>query len=70
MRRVERYGAVDEGAGVLDEAMNRFMFCNDMDEEQTRFVLDRLSAEAANLLGEAVSRLGVPPTLPKTYVRL
>ena len=66
----KRFDAVDEAAGVLDEAMARFMFCNDMDEEQARWVLDRLCPEGTNLLGEAVSRLGVSPTLPKTYVRL
>jgi len=57
-------------AGVLDDETARFMFCNDMDEAQTRFVLDRLGPEAQSLITETVSRVGVPPDLPKTYVRL
>jgi pimeloyl-ACP methyl ester carboxylesterase len=46
------------------------MFCNDMDEEQTRFVLDHLGNEVGVVLEEAVSRAGAPPELPKTYVKL
>jgi pimeloyl-ACP methyl ester carboxylesterase len=63
-----RTGAGD--VGMLDEATTRFMFCNDMDEEQTRFVLDRLCPESTQLIGEAVTRAGIPPDLPKTFVRL
>jgi len=46
------------------------MFCNDMDEEQTRFVLDRTGTEAAAILAEPVSRAGIPAELPKTFVKL
>jgi pimeloyl-ACP methyl ester carboxylesterase len=56
--------------GGLDEATMRIMFCNDMDEAQTQFVLDRTGGEAAGILAEPVSRVGIPPDLPKTYVRL
>jgi pimeloyl-ACP methyl ester carboxylesterase len=56
--------------GVLDDDTARTMFCNDMDEDRTRFVLDRLCPESINLITETVSRLGVPAALPKTYVRL
>jgi pimeloyl-ACP methyl ester carboxylesterase len=56
--------------GMLDEATTRFMFCNDMDEEQTRFVLDHLCPEGTKLISEVVSRAGIPPSLPKTFVRL
>jgi hypothetical protein len=59
----------ERGPG-LDEATIRFMFCNDMDEGQTRFVLDHTGAEALGVFAERVSRLGIPTTLPKTYVRL
>jgi pimeloyl-ACP methyl ester carboxylesterase len=64
---------VDDGAGetgVLDDGTARSMFCNDMDAERTRFVLERLCPESVNLLNETVSRLGVPPALAKTFVRL
>jgi pimeloyl-ACP methyl ester carboxylesterase len=56
--------------GDIDEAMARVMFCSDLDEEQTQFVLDRLGTEAAGILGEPVTRAGIPPELPKTYVKL
>jgi pimeloyl-ACP methyl ester carboxylesterase len=56
--------------GVLDDDTARSMFCNDMDADQTRFVLDRLCPESINLITETVSRVGVPAALPKTYVRL
>jgi hypothetical protein len=46
------------------------VFCNDMDDEQTRFVLDRTGTEAAGVLAEPVSRVGIPPELPKTFVKL
>jgi pimeloyl-ACP methyl ester carboxylesterase len=54
----------------LDEATIRRMFCNDMDEEQTRFVLDHCGTEVPSLLAERVTRQAIPSTLPKTYVRL
>jgi pimeloyl-ACP methyl ester carboxylesterase len=54
----------------LDEATIRRMFCNDMDEEQTRFVLDHCGSEVPSLLAARVTRQAIPSTLPKTYVRL
>ena len=66
-------GAAGPGAppaGALDEATIRRLFCNDMDEHQTAFVLAHCGSEVAALLGERVSRRGIPPELPKTYVRL
>jgi pimeloyl-ACP methyl ester carboxylesterase len=68
--------AVEEARGRsvpmsgLDEATARSMFCNDMDEAQTAFVLAHLGAEAPSAFADPVSRLGIPPELPKTYVRL
>jgi pimeloyl-ACP methyl ester carboxylesterase len=64
-----RHGG-DNPIGGLDEETTRAMFCNDMDEEQTRFVLDRTGTEAAGVLAEPVSRVGIPPELPKTFVKL
>lgn len=64
----EEHGARD-GVG-LDEATIRFMFCNDMHEEQTRFVLENTGPEAFAVFGERVTRRGIPPELPKTYIRL
>ncbi len=56
--------------GRMDEATLRQMFCNDMTEEQTAFVLDHCGAEVPSILAEPVARRGIPPSLPKTYVRL
>jgi pimeloyl-ACP methyl ester carboxylesterase len=56
--------------GGLDEQTTKTMFCNDMDEEQARFVLDRTGTEAAVVLAEPVTRDGIPPELPKTFVKL
>jgi pimeloyl-ACP methyl ester carboxylesterase len=56
--------------GGLDETTIRYMFCNDMDEEQTRLVLDHTGPEALGVFGERVTRRGIPPDLPKTYIRL
>lgn len=64
-----RHGG-DNPIGGLDEETTRFMFCNDMDEDQTRFVLDRTGTEAAVILAEPVSRAGIPAELPKTFVKL
>ena len=64
-----RHGG-DNPIGGLDEETTRFMFCNDMDEDQTRFVLDRTGTEAAVILAEPVSRAGIPDELPKTFVKL
>jgi pimeloyl-ACP methyl ester carboxylesterase len=60
----------DNPIGGLDEQAIRSMFCNDMDEEQVRFVLDRTGTEAAVVLAERVTRAGIPPELPKTFVKL
>lgn len=54
----------------MDEASIRRMFCNDMDDDQTKFVLDHTGTEAFAVFGERVTRAGIPPTLAKTYVRL
>jgi len=48
----------------------RFMFCNDMNDEQTQLVLDHTGIEAFGVFGEQVTRRGIPPELPKVYVRL
>ncbi len=56
--------------GGLDEATIRRMFCNDMDEAQTAFVLAHCGAEAPAAFVDPVRRAELPATLPKTYVRL
>ena len=56
--------------GNFDDGTARHMFCNDMTDEQARFVLDRIGTEAVGILAEKVSRAGIPPDLPKTFVKL
>jgi pimeloyl-ACP methyl ester carboxylesterase len=60
----------DNRIGGLDEQTTRAMFCNDMDEDQTRFVLAHTGTEVAAVLVEPTSRTGIPPELPKTFVKL
>jgi pimeloyl-ACP methyl ester carboxylesterase len=58
------------GAAGLPEEMQRTMFCNDLDEVQARFVVDHCGTEVLGVVGEQVSRAGIPPELPKTFVKL
>jgi pimeloyl-ACP methyl ester carboxylesterase len=70
---VVRAKAGDLGAGPamgLDEATIRRMFCNDMDDRQAQLVLDHCGAEAPRAFDDTVTRAGIPPELPKVYVRL
>jgi pimeloyl-ACP methyl ester carboxylesterase len=61
----------DESSNAgLSPARIRAMFCNDMDEQQTQFVLDHTGTEAFGVFSEQVTRQGIPPALPKVYVRL
>jgi pimeloyl-ACP methyl ester carboxylesterase len=64
--------AGDAGAvmGQFDDDTTRRMFCNDMDDEQTAFVLAHTGLEAPLAFADPVTRVGIPPDLPKTYVRI
>ncbi len=55
-------------APTEDEARN--MFCNDMDERQTRFVVDNLVAEAGRPFSEAMDLAGLRHPVPRTFVKL
>jgi len=63
--------AAPVGADVapMDEAMARAMFGTDLDEPTMRFVLDRLGAEVMSVMDESVTRSGLDPAIPKTWVR-
>jgi pimeloyl-ACP methyl ester carboxylesterase len=63
-------GESGAGLGGLDEATMVRMFCNDLDESQTQLVLAHMGAEAPRAFADPVTRVGIPPTLSKTYVRL
>lgn len=69
--RIEAVEQSGEATGPqLDDARVIEMFCNDMDEAQTRFVLDHFGNEALPVISERVSRAGLSPDIPKTWVRL
>ncbi len=59
----------DLSSGLGDEVA-RQMFCNDMNEAQTRFVLDNLCPEASGILLEPNDLAGLAHPIPRTYVRL
>jgi pimeloyl-ACP methyl ester carboxylesterase len=52
------------------EDVARQMFCNDMDEVQTRFVLDHIGPEAPGIVTEPVDLSGLRHPIPRSYVRL
>ena len=54
---------------ALDEATARALFGTDLDEATMQFVLDRLGAEVMSVMDERVSRSGLDPTIPKTWIR-
>lgn len=60
----------DNPIGGLDDETIRSMFCNDMDEAQTGFMLEHTGTEVAVVLAEPTSRAGIPADLPKTFVKL
>jgi pimeloyl-ACP methyl ester carboxylesterase len=55
---------------ALDPDTARHMFCNDMDESQTRFVLEHLTPEAPGVMSEPVTLAGLRRAVPRTYVKL
>lgn len=75
LRDLARQAAIDARDGIghmgaMDEAGLRRLFCNDLDEAQTAFVLEHVGVEAPAPFLEPVHRAGIRPELPKTYVRL
>ena len=48
----------------------REMFCNDMDEAQTRFVLERLCPESVGVMNEPARTAGLRARVPRSYVKL
>ena len=69
--------AVDPGATgpgptgpALPDDVLRFMFGTDLDDAAMQLVLDHFGGEVMGVLEEPVSRVGVPATIPKTWVRL
>ena len=59
-----------DSVAMLDRDVAITVFCNDMDEEQTTFTLDRMVPEARPVLREPVSLAGLQRPVPRVYVRL
>jgi pimeloyl-ACP methyl ester carboxylesterase len=55
---------------MLDRDLAAAVFCNDMDDEQTKFTLDHLVPEASRVVREPVSLGGLRQPVPRVYVRL
>lgn len=63
-------GGANTPPGVLDHDVARAIFCNDMDEDQTRFTLGAMVPEAPGLIFERVEHAGLRYGVPLVYVRL
>jgi len=55
--------------GLGDDTL-REMFCSDMDDAGTAFVLEHLGTEVGSIMVEQVTRADLDATISKTYVRL
>jgi pimeloyl-ACP methyl ester carboxylesterase len=57
---------------AMSPRLAKYLFCNDMDDEQTAFGLSLLVPEALSVTNEPVSRKDLPPAdvIPRTYVKL
>ncbi len=69
MREIET-STREAGERALDPDVARAMFCNDMDEAQTRFVLEHLVPEAPGPMHEPVRLAGLRQAIPRTYIKL
>jgi pimeloyl-ACP methyl ester carboxylesterase len=62
--------ATEGGVYSQDRESARAMLCNDMDDEQAEWTLDRVVDDSAALLTETVDLSGLAADVPRTYVRL
>lgn len=53
-----------------DEQTARSMFCSDMDDRQTRYVIDNLVPEAGKPLSQPMDLSGLAHPVPRSYVKL
>jgi pimeloyl-ACP methyl ester carboxylesterase len=62
--------AISEGVYTQSEEANVMMLCNDLDDEASAWVLERVVDDAAALLSEPVDLTGYSRGIPTVYVRL
>jgi pimeloyl-ACP methyl ester carboxylesterase len=55
---------------MLEPDLATAVFCNDMDEQQTAFTLDRMVPEARPVLRQPISLAGLRQPVRRVYVRL
>ena len=68
--RVAVEAAIAGGIYAQTRDAGRMMLCNDLDDEQCEWALDRVIDDAAALLAEPVDLTGYTLDVPITYVRL
>ena len=56
--------------GIYDQGLDaaREMLCNDLDDAQTQWLLERITPDSAALLSERVDLSGLATDVPRTYV--
>ena len=69
IRAIAERNAANPSGGKLDDAMATAMFCNDMDDDQIRFTLERMVPEATQVTVEPVSLKGLRHPIPRTWIR-
>jgi pimeloyl-ACP methyl ester carboxylesterase len=69
IRELAEKNATNPSGGKLDDAMATALFCNDMDDEQIRYTLDRMVPEATQLVLEPLSHAGLRNPIPRTWIR-
>jgi pimeloyl-ACP methyl ester carboxylesterase len=69
--QVREYVEASIAGGVYDQEREsaREILCNDLDEERSEWVLDRITADSAALLAEPVDLSGLSAHVRRTYVR-
>lgn len=69
-RKLTRELEKPDGKLTLPDWLARRMFCSDLSAQETEQHLAKLCPEAPRILLEPVSRAGLLPSLPRTYVKL
>jgi pimeloyl-ACP methyl ester carboxylesterase len=69
IRALARQNARRPEGGQMDDDMAIAMFCNDMNDDQTRATLSRMVPEAVHLVLAPVSLAGLRNEIPSTWIR-
>jgi pimeloyl-ACP methyl ester carboxylesterase len=69
LRPIAEQNATRAEGGKLDDASATMLFCNDMDDAQTRWTLDRMVPEAVQVTMTPVSNAGLAQPIPRTWIR-